>query len=289
MFGYVRPLRGELKVKDLEAYEAVYCGLCHTLGNRYGFAARMTLNYDFVFLTMLLAHGEGTFHACKKRCAAHPAHKKNVCTAGPAMEAAADESLILTYWKLRDNVADSGFWKGLPARVSAAILHGAYQKAAALRPEFNSAVVLHLKELQSLEEANSPSIDRTADTFAKILSAAASEEDEKIRRAMEQLLYHIGRWIYLVDAVDDFADDQKNGDYNPLNTRFSGQPDFDYLRKTLENSRSLACAAYQLMDGGPRSAILENILYLGLPMVEDLVFTGKWRAAQKNIGRTTNE
>ncbi|MEG1577185.1 MAG: DUF5685 family protein [Oscillospiraceae bacterium] len=289
MFGYVRPLRGELKVKDLEAYEAVYCGLCHTLGNRYGFAARMTLNYDFVFLTMLLAHGEGTFHACTKRCAAHPAHKKNVCAAGPAMEAAADESLILTYWKLRDNVADSGFWKGLPARVSAAILHGGYQKAAALRPEFNSAVVLHLKELQELEAANSPSLDRTADTFAKILSAAASDEDEKTRRAMEQLLYHVGRWIYLVDAVDDFADDQKSGDYNPLNTRFSGEPDFDYLRKTLENSRNLACSAYQLMDVSPRGAIIENILYLGLPMVEDLVFTGKWRAAQKNIGRTTNE
>jgi hypothetical protein len=31
MFGYVRPYRDELKVKDYELYRAVYCGLCHSL------------------------------------------------------------------------------------------------------------------------------------------------------------------------------------------------------------------------------------------------------------------
>ena len=34
MFGYVRPRKDELKVRDWEAYQAVYCGLCHTLGRR---------------------------------------------------------------------------------------------------------------------------------------------------------------------------------------------------------------------------------------------------------------
>ncbi|MEG2454608.1 MAG: DUF5685 family protein [Oscillospiraceae bacterium] len=291
MFGYVRPMRGELKVKEFDAYRAAYCGLCHTLGQRYGFVARMTLNYDFTFLAMLLAQREGrdgTF--CQRRCPVHPTQKKTMCVAGEGMEIAADESVILTYWKLRDNVSDRGFWKGLPHRCAARLLRGAYRKAAALRPEFDSTVTACLKELGGLEEAGSPSLDRTADTFARILSAAApAGPDETANRALGQILYHVGRWIYIVDGVDDLAEDEAAGAYNPVAARFAGHPDNEYLRKTLQNSRSLACAALELVDFGSWSEILRNILYLGLPMVEDLVFTGRWREAQKTIGRTTNE
>ena len=54
MFGYVRPWRDELKVRQNRDYEALYCGVCHALGKRHGFLARMFLNYDFTFLAMLL-------------------------------------------------------------------------------------------------------------------------------------------------------------------------------------------------------------------------------------------
>ena len=52
MFGYIKPVKAELKVKEWEAYQGIYCGLCKQLAKRYGFFARMTLNYDFVFLAM---------------------------------------------------------------------------------------------------------------------------------------------------------------------------------------------------------------------------------------------
>ena len=31
MFGFVRPYKDELKVKDYELFRSVYCGLCHSL------------------------------------------------------------------------------------------------------------------------------------------------------------------------------------------------------------------------------------------------------------------
>ncbi|MEI3141456.1 MAG: DUF5685 family protein [Lawsonibacter sp.] len=37
---------------------------------------------------------------------------------------------------------------------------------------------------------------------------------------MEQLLYHLGRWIYLIDARDDLAEDLADGRYNPVAARF---------------------------------------------------------------------
>ena len=59
MFGYVRAVTAVLPPEEQARYRAVYCGLCKTLGERYGKAAQLTLNYDFVFLALLLAPPEG--------------------------------------------------------------------------------------------------------------------------------------------------------------------------------------------------------------------------------------
>ena len=58
---------------------------------------------------------------------------------------------------------------------------------------------------------------RQADTFARILQAAAPPSEDRSRdRALEQLLYHLGRWIYLIDARDDLEEDRASGCYNPV-------------------------------------------------------------------------
>ena len=66
MFGYVRAVTPVLAPEDAQRYEAVYCGLCRTLGDRYGRTAQLILNYDFVFLALLLARPEeeGTEFPC---------------------------------------------------------------------------------------------------------------------------------------------------------------------------------------------------------------------------------
>ena len=46
MFGYVRPFKGEMLVKEYDAYKGVYCQLCRALGKYYGFPMRLTLSYD---------------------------------------------------------------------------------------------------------------------------------------------------------------------------------------------------------------------------------------------------
>ena len=46
MFGYITLNKPEMKVKNLEAYQACYCGLCHELQHRFGVKAQMLLSYD---------------------------------------------------------------------------------------------------------------------------------------------------------------------------------------------------------------------------------------------------
>ena len=36
MFGYVRPYKPELKVREYEMFRAAYCGLCWALKEKYG-------------------------------------------------------------------------------------------------------------------------------------------------------------------------------------------------------------------------------------------------------------
>ena len=54
MFGYVTPLKGELKVKEYELFRAYYCGVCNSIKRDFGNIPRMTLNYDMTFLAILL-------------------------------------------------------------------------------------------------------------------------------------------------------------------------------------------------------------------------------------------
>ena len=280
MFGYVRPLRQELKCRDFDLYRATYCGLCRCLRRRYGALAPMFLNFDFTFLALLLWQPEPEFSLCRGRCHANPLVKKPMCPDSPALELAADESIILAWWKLKDSVQDEELLEGMPARSLSALLYPAYRKAAGLRPEFDRAVRSSLEELAALEEEQCPSLDRTADTFARLLRAAAPEEDPR-SRVLAQLLYHLGRWIYLIDARDDLAEDREAGRYNPVAARYGPEGDDEALKLTLDHSLELMGAAFQLGDFGCRTPVLENILYLGLPLVQRAVFDGSWSQIKK--------
>ena len=280
MFGYVRPLRQELKCKDFDLYRATYCGLCRCMRRRYGLVAPLFLNFDFTFLTLLLWQPEDTFVPCRGRCHANPLVEKPMCPDSPALELAADESVILAGWKLEDSVRDDGFWKGIPARVLFGLLHPAYRKASRRCPEFDRAVRDSLAELTALEAENCPSMDRTADTFARLLRSAAPEDDPR-GRVLEQLLYHLGRWIYLIDARDDLAEDREAGRYNPVAARYGPDGDDPALKLTLNHSLELMGAALQLGDFGCRTPVLENIIYLGLPLVQQAVFDGSWAQIKK--------
>lgn len=80
MFGYVRPAADRLTQEQTDLFRSAYCGLCRTLGRRYGLPARMILNYDLAFLAILLAGGGGfPALAIAARCipsGAAPAGKK---------------------------------------------------------------------------------------------------------------------------------------------------------------------------------------------------------------------
>lgn len=290
MFGYVRPPLEILPQEEAERFRRAYCGLCHTLGERYGPAARMILNYDFTYLAILLSDPEEAA-PCRRRCVSSPVRLRAYQPATAALELAADESVILAYWQLRDGVEDHAWASGLKYRTGARLLESAYKRAAALRPEFDQAVCRQLQLLSALEQAKDPSMDRAADSFAVLLSSAAEELTDPVRkRIMEQILYHLGRWIYLIDGADDLKKDAESGNYNPVALRY-GLTDGTWTPEsrrdfatTLDHSIHQMAAAFELWDFGVWTPVLQSTFYGGLFQVGKAVLDGSFhRPSRKNI------
>ena len=282
MFGYIKAHTPELKMREYEFYRAAYCGLCWSLKEKYGGIARYIINYDLTFLAMLLTESGCEPEVCKGCCPASPCRKKQYLKSGKAFETAADCSIILTYWKLKDAAADGGFRDKLISLPAAALLKGKYKKAEAAQPEFARETRRLLEELAALEKDRCPSLDAAADKFAKILEAAAiGAGSESERRILSQLLYHLGRYIYILDAVDDYAGDAKSGSYNPLIYRFETggrelvEEEKEYLKNTLAHSAGFISSAFELKDKNVYEPILSNIIYLGLENICEMVFQGK--------------
>lgn len=225
---------------------------------------------------------------CAKRCAVHPMRRR-CCVAGdPALDAAADMSVILTYWQLRDGVADHGFWGGLKYRIASALLYPAYRRAREHRPRFDAGTKAHLSELAALERERCSSLDAPADAFAKLLALAAEEVNDPVqRRVTAQLLYHLGRWVYLVDAADDLRADIKSGGYNPLALRFTPKDgalapaDSEALALTLDGSVRTMAAAFELLPETKYTPVLRAAVYEGLYAVGAAVLHGTFRKRQR--------
>ena len=290
MFGYVRPSVRDLPEEELDRFRTMYCGLCHTLSRRYGQAARFILNYDFTYLAILLSDGTaGKENA--GRCYTSPIRKRPYLESTAAMELAADESVILAYWQLRDGVEDHAWAAGLKYRAGARLLESAYRKAAAFRPVFDQAVRRQLQMLSALEKEKDPSMDKAADTFAVLLSSAAEGVEEPVRRrVLEQILYHLGRWVYLIDAADDLKKDAESGNYNPVALRYglkdgAWDPESRHaFAVTLDHSIHQMAAAFELWNFGVWTTVLQTTFYAGLFRVGHAVLEGTYhRRDRKNI------
>ncbi len=269
MFGYIKPFKPELKMREYEHYRSAYCGLCNALKSRYGFLSRFIVNYDFTFVALAL-ESAGTYKSevKKKRCIACPSGR--MCILSEVYDKTADISVILFYLKLCDDVADTGFLKGIfKYRIPRLLLKPAYKRAGKRNPHYAECAKRLYSELSLLEAARVPSIDEPADKFAKMLEALVDEKQENAR-ILSQMLYHIGRFVYIIDALDDLSEDAKRDEYNPIAERFgvfSGTLPEDIKNEvltTLGHSRDAVKLAFDLLYENENTGLIKNIIELGM-------------------------
>lgn len=272
MFGYIKPNREEMKVKEYNTYKAVYCGLCKCMGRCVSGCARFTLSYDFVFLALLRIALTGEKVSFEKgRCMAHPIRKKVYMASNDALQFGAKASVILTYYQLQDGLLDHRGAAKLKYRL---LLQpaGHMRKRASGLQTLDTSIQTHLDALHALEAAREESADSPAEIFGRLLGeTAAFGLPDKEGRIAYEICFHIGKWIYFADALDDFDKDLATGAYNPLALYSGNKADAaEMMVGAMAMERAAAKCAFDLVDcedAGVR-AMLYNILCEGLPLVE---------------------
>ncbi len=281
MLGYIKPDKPELKIKEFEIYSGYYCGICKSISKRYGQLPRLALNYDSVFLAILLAGISPTMEQIEiERCLVHPTKKRTIIYDSPEIDYAADILLLLAYYKLKDDYQDEGSKR---AAVGSVLMKRTMKKLERTSPEKCGFVRDRLNELSNLESENCPSIDRSAEPFAKLMEEVFDYpgwiKEKRTTGDLSQIYrrigYHLGKWIYLIDAYDDIEDNLKKASFNPLPIQFEYNPKRETMeefkgriRERIERNLVLYLAeiakSCSHLKFEKNQGLIENILYFGL-------------------------
>lgn len=272
MFGYVTPLKAEMKVKDFARFKCYYCGLCCHIKNEFGNLPRMALNYDMTFLGLLLdALIPEELEVSKYRCSLHPTEKKTVIVNNRALSYAAAMNISLFYYKLLDDVNDD---KNIKSKFFSILLSPYKRKFSSSVVDINDKIMECLNKLSTLESTKSfSSIDEICDPFSNLVGIILRDypfelidDCPELRNTLYSLGYSIGKWIYLIDALDDLKSDMEKGKFNPI--------DFLYNKDSLKYDKFIELIKpkieFTILNCG--YSCKENLECLKLRRNEDILY-----------------
>lgn len=282
MFGYVVIDKPNILIKDYQTYRSYYCGLCKAIGKQNGHAMRFTLNYDIVLLA-LLGHNYDNIDPefSEGRCIVHLLGKKiSYVKSNDILLKIADINTILGYYKVLDDVIDENKHKVLKSA-----LKGKYKRAKKRIPDFDERIKSGYERLRQYEKEQ---VDYTvlAQCFGSMLLSVADTLTKNADNNLRELLFNLGKWIYIIDAFDDMKKDSGKN-FNPF-LKESKEWDDKLLddveaiiRPTLYEIIANIIDVYNKMDIKISEGALSNIIYLGLKARTEFVLTRREEKCQK--------
>ena len=274
MFGYVKPHNAELLVKEYELYRALYCGVCRSMRKYTGALSSCGLSYDIVFLAVVRSVLSGDKITAERRnCVVHPLKKRNMADENPSLVYAAGVSAILAYHKLCDDARDEGIWGKIKTFIPLIVMRRAAKKAK--MPELFKKIGDFMRSLCREEAKKDGSLDLCADIFGELLaecfSYGLSGEEYTLASEMGK---HLGRFIYITDASDDYEKDIKKNRYNPYAVIYGkeglSETAKEEIALTLHLELQAICDVTERLSYNgrtPEENIIKNTVYLGLPKV----------------------
>ena len=213
MFGYIQPDTPYLFKKDEKLYQALYCGLCKSIGTGCGQRARTALTYDMAFMSALIHNIKHEDVSIKKaRCALHFIRRRHIAAVDDTTVLIGCINTVLAYYKLCDDKAD-GERRG--------ILRHLYKKGLkrALKRHKKAVEIIdaNMQRQTELEKSGCSVIDMACEPTAQMMRELSDYVQGNFSTTQtEALFYDLGKWVYLADALDDYDKDVKKGRYNVL-------------------------------------------------------------------------
>lgn len=205
-------------VKDEKLYRAAYCGMCKSIGKACGNLPKSALTYDVAFMSCLLHNiANRDMVVEKRRCALHLLKRRPMAKPDDISLILGCLNTALAYYKLLDDKFD-GDKKGL----FSFIYKRGYKRALKAHPHVSELIENYVREQREIEGRGSAIMEEACEPTAKMMAAVSDYALGKhATEHTRALVYDVGKWIYLADALDDYDKDVKKGRYNVFYNAFN--------------------------------------------------------------------
>lgn len=288
MFGYLAMQSYFQTYKMHRCYANYYCGTCFGLQKNYGEISRLFLSNDVTLLGILIKCHENPLqerYGCYGNC------KEKHCTFhGGAWNQMAAINLLLVNEKIKDDINDENSWK---AKIAARFLKKYFQKCENQFPKMAEAIAAGYKEMYRLEKMGS-SVRAIEDSFADMMVNTLLE----CRKLEEwEVLYIrcISKWIYYIDALDDYEEDFNSKKFNSLHKKDAPTRDEytkKYIRTIMDDLEYIYCDVNQIVEMMPKETkeekLLQTLICQDIPLRTARVLSGK-KLSKLKIGSVWEE
>ena len=262
MFGYVRINKMDLTFREFDYYKGYYCGLCKYLKENHGEVSRLSLNYDITFLIVILtALYKLDSDITYERCIANPL-KKKMRIVNEITEYAASMNILLSYYKLEDNLYDDN---GIKDKLAYELYKGKLKKAYEKYPQKAEYIKQQLGNLRELEKQESKSIDKVSNTFGNLMGEIFVYKKDEYEQNLRNIGFNLGKYIYILDAYEDLEEDNKKGIYNPFIDYIDKKEELkNKVDRLISMSLGMATKNIEQLNLEFNKSIIDNIIYSGV-------------------------
>lgn len=264
MFGYINVNREKMSAQDRCMYQSYYCGLCRELKEQFGRKGQLLLNYDMAFLIVLLT---GLYELEDQQtefvCGMHPS-KKQIARCNEATAYAAAMNLLLSARNFEDDWNDN---HSHTKKALAQMFKKDYERVRLQYPRQEQAISEYLHKLDQSEKQRERNVDVVAGLTGEMLGEIfAWKENDIWAEELRCLGFYMGKFIYLMDAYEDIAKDEKNRCYNVLGImQQETEQDFETFSRLMLTSMMAECAkSFERLPILLHAEICRNILYSGV-------------------------
>ena len=214
MFGYLQIDKSTLEDGQRGLYQSFMCGLCFSTKKYFSNKARVAINFDINFFNVLFhSYLDVDVEIEKSTCFFHPIKKQTITKPTELMDRLAVANVLLVYLNLYDDVVDDG---GLKKKTALKVFAKDYRKAQKLMPNLDKAFTQGYHKLRELEQSDCAVLDKVCHPFAQMSQDLCAHVLQTDNKFLLNLCYNVGKWVYLIDALDDIKQDLRKGAYNPL-------------------------------------------------------------------------
>ena len=291
MFGYININKKTLEKGQYGLWHTFLCGICMSLKDNYDNRARLTAGWDVNFLNILLhsvTQLPVTINMAK--CASSPLKKRSIMQRDELTDRLATANLLLFYFNAIDDGKDGE--KTGKRKVAQKVLKKSFDKAIETAPLLHQQLKNLYEGLLQAEKDDCASIDYVCDFSAKMMTAVTEyvlQRDIKKDEYLYSLCYNVGKWVYVIDALDDLKKDVKSNNYNVLFAWLGRRTDADAF--VCDNKEQLEFLFYSTLNKIAESfndlrlkqyiCVLKNVIYESMRLKTSEIFD-KYNRRNKN-------